>query len=237
MSATLVVQRAAVATGAAALLLVAAAGSAQAHVTVKPESTETGAFSQLVFRVPNESDTASTVKLSVKLPTKEPLLYVSVLPVPGWTFKVTKAKLPKPVESYGSTITEAPSTVTWTATGAGVKPGEYQNFAISAGPLPAAGELTFPTTQTYSDGDVVAWDTVAKAGAEEPEHPAPAFTVTTGTAAHDAAEAAETTTAKANVESEDSNATTIAVGGLLVGLAALVLSIVAVVRGRKPQEA
>jgi len=220
------------------LIVLASSAPASAHVTVKPESTTTGSFSQLVFRVPNESDTASTVKLKVALPTKTPLLYVSVLPVPGWTFAVTKSKLPEPVESYGSTITEAPSAVTWTATGDGVKPGEYQNFAISAGPLPAVGALAFPATQTYSDGKAVKWDTVVAEGAEEPEHPAPSFVVTAeGAEAHAMTEAAEAVLVNAGSTDESTTSNTLGAIGLGVGVLALILAAFALLRGRKTQEA
>ena len=78
-------------TGTVAALTLAGSSAAQAHVTVKPETTVTGTFSQLVFRAPTESDTASTVKLTVTLPTADPLLYVSTLPIPGWTAKVTES--------------------------------------------------------------------------------------------------------------------------------------------------
>ena len=48
---------------------------------------------------------------------------------------MTEAPLPEPVESEGTKITKAISTVTWTASeAAAVKPGEYQDFSISAGP-------------------------------------------------------------------------------------------------------
>ena len=50
-----------------------------------PESTAPGAWSALTFRVPDESDTASTVTLPVELPTAVPFLSVSTRPVPGWT--------------------------------------------------------------------------------------------------------------------------------------------------------
>lgn len=130
--------------------------------------------------MPNESDTASTTKLVVTLPQDRPLATVSVRPVPGWTAKVTTAKLPEKVTANDLTLSEAPRTVTWTADSesAGIAPGEYAEFAISAGPLPTPGELVLPAKQTYSDGEVADWSDVAADGGEEPEHPAPSFEVT-----------------------------------------------------------
>ena len=163
------------ATAGLALLPVA---TASAHVRVTPDNPTAGGFSALTFRVPNESATAGTVKLSVALPKDTPFLYVSTKPVPGWTAAATKTKLAKPVESYGTTLTEAVSEVTWTADkGTSIGPGEYQEFSLSVGPLPDPGTVLLPTTQTYSDGTVVAWDQPTPATGEEPEHPAPAIEV------------------------------------------------------------
>jgi uncharacterized protein YcnI len=166
-----------VAVSAFALLLPAA--TASAHVKVHPDSTTTGGYAQLTFRVPNESATAGTVKLEVTLPQDHPLTSVSTTPVAGWSVTVTKAKLPTPVVVRGATITEAPRTVTWTAEkGTEVHPGEYQDFSISVGPLPQPGTLVLPAIQTYSDGTVVRWTDQPVEGQAEPEHPAPSFVVT-----------------------------------------------------------
>jgi uncharacterized protein YcnI len=131
------------------------------------------------FAGANESDTASTVKLEVQLPKDTPFLSVSSKPIPGWTVKMTEAPLPEPVESEGTKITKAVTTVTWTASeAAAVKPGEYQDFSISAGPLPKPGTLELPAVQTYSDGKVVKWNQPTPASGEEPECPTPTFVIT-----------------------------------------------------------
>lgn len=163
----------------AALALLVPAETASAHVKVHPDSTTSGSYAQLTFRVPNESATAGTVKLEVTLPQDHPLTSVSTTPVAGWSVTVTKAKLPTPVVVRGATITEAPRTVTWTAEkGTEVHPGEYQDFSISVGPLPQPGTLVLPAIQTYSDGTVVRWTDQSVQGQAEPEHPAPSFVVT-----------------------------------------------------------
>lgn len=155
---------------AAAGLMMAAPTLAQAHVRVHADNPTAGSFSALTFRVPTESDTASTVEVQVDLPQDTPFLFVSTKPLPGWTAQVSEQPLPKPVEVEGTQVTKAARSITWTADQAAViKPGEYQEFAISVGPLPAAGTVLLPATQTYSDGTVVKWDQPTPAGGEEPE--------------------------------------------------------------------
>jgi len=176
--------RPAAATALAAALVLVPAAAASAHVRVVPDSTAAGGHALLTFRVPNESDTASTTRVEVTLPTDHPLTHVAVQPVPGWTAAVVEAALPAPVDVGGATITTAPRTVTWTADpGSGIAPGQFQQFPLSAGPLPDAGTtVLLPAVQTYSDGTAVAWDEPVPAGGEEPEHPAPEL-VTTGAGA------------------------------------------------------
>jgi periplasmic copper chaperone A len=228
----------AAALGAAGLALLPA--TAGAHVTVHTDSTASGSFSALTFRVPNESDTASTVKLEVQLPKDTPFLYVSSKPIPGWTVKMTEGPLSEPVESEGTKITKAISTVTWTASdGAAVKPGEYQDFSISAGPLPKPGTIELPAVQTYSDGEVVKWNQPTPASGEEPEYPVPTFVITAAEAegSHtDAAPAPNTGEAAASppdstdTDSTDPLARGLAVGGILVGAAGVATAAVAVRR-------
>ena len=163
----------------AAVLVLITGQVADAHVRVHADSTEAGSFSQLTFRVPNESGTSGTVTVEVTLPQDTPLLYVSNKPLPGWTATVTEQPLPAPVTVEGTTLTKAPRTVTWQAQpGTRIDPGQYQDFDISVGPLPAAGSVPLPAVQTYSDGTVVHWDQPTPAGGAEPEHPAPALVVT-----------------------------------------------------------
>ena len=108
-------RRAAAALALAAVAVTATATGAAAHVTVQPATTEQGGFSVVAFRVPTERDDASTTKVEVTFPTEQPLAFVSVKPHPGWSYEVQKATLPAPVEVEGTEITEAVSTITWTA--------------------------------------------------------------------------------------------------------------------------
>jgi uncharacterized protein len=160
-------------------------GVAGAHVTVDPASAPKGGFQILSFSVPNEKDNANTVGLEVTLPTKTPIPFVSVKPMTGWTIATEKTKLAKPVTTDDGQVTEAVTKITWTATGSGLEPGQFDLFTISAGPLPTKGnKIEFKALQTYSDGDVVSWIEPTVKGAPEPEHPAPTLTLTKASTDH-----------------------------------------------------
>jgi hypothetical protein len=98
-----------------------------------------------------------------------------VKPHPGWSYKITKTKLTTPIEAHGTKISEVVGTITWTATDSksAIKPGEYDEFSVSAGPLPETDRLVFKTLQHYSNDEVVRWIQEPGSGADEPERPAP----------------------------------------------------------------
>jgi len=163
-----------VAVGSSVAVL-ALAGTASAHVTVVGDNgIAQGGFGVLTFRVPTESATASTTELKVSFPSDTPISYVSTQPVAGWKASISTKKLAKPIKTDDGTMDTYVSEVDWKATSPAnaIKPGEFQMFNVSAGPLPATATVSFPATQIYSDGSVVRWNEIAQGGAE-PDHPAP----------------------------------------------------------------
>ncbi|MFF0818560.1 YcnI family protein [Rhodococcus sp. NPDC003318] len=219
--------RAALVAGATAALLVLGGGVASAHVTVVAPGATQGGYGVLTFRVPTESDTAGTTKLEVTLPA---LKSARTEPLPGWTAQVTK-----------NPNGEA-TAVTWTADpGVSVGPGQFQQFVLSAGPLPAEDEVSFPAVQTYSDGEVVAWDQEAGADGTEPDKPAPSLTLTAtsasgdahGAASGDAHGAAATESADTEVEATDTTARWLGGIGLVLGALGAALGLGALVRSRR----
>lgn len=158
--------------------LVTMATPAAAHVTVNPGAVPKGGFTKLAFRVPNERPDSGTVKLEVTFPPEHPLRSVSVRPQAGWTFSVEKTKLDRPIEREGrEPVTEVVSKITWT--GGPINPGEFDEFEVSAGPMPEdVGQLVLKAVQTYASGEVVRWIEEAPPGAEEPEFPAPVLKLT-----------------------------------------------------------
>jgi periplasmic copper chaperone A len=209
----------------------AGAGAASAHVGVSSTDAAAGGFGKLTFRVPNESDTASTVALRISIPEESAMASLRAQPVPGWTVGTTTSDLATPLESHGEQVTSYVSVVEFRAAdGGGIRPGEFQEFALSGGPFPEADQLSFPTVQTYSDGTESAWIEPTVEGRAEPEHPAPVLPLTeatTGTATTAAAD----TTRDATGTATDTAAASTGHGDTSPGALALVLSIVAVFTG------
>lgn len=223
----------------AATAVLALSAPAFAHVSVQPEGAAAkGGYAVVDFKVPNERDNASTTQVEVNLPLDHPLASVMPQPLEGWTVKVTKSKLDKPVTAHGEKIGEAVTKVTWTADGKGIEPGFFQKFPLSIGALPEdTDSLVFKAVQTYSDKEVVRWIEPQKEGAEEPEHPAPTLVLTAATeGGHHGAAAAEDTHAEKTAEhtetasaadGSDTTARVLGVVGILVGLAGVAYGVLA----------
>jgi periplasmic copper chaperone A len=210
----------------AALLLTTAPASA--HVTVSSANATQGGYAKLTFRVPNEKDAADTVKLEVALPADKPIASVSVRPVNGWSVRADKTKLATPIKSDDGDVTEAITKITWTPSAdAAIKPGQFQEFDISVGPLPQAEELVFKALQTYSDGDVVRWIDEPGSDGKEPEQPAPTLKLAAKTS--DTATSTASTGTQARTTTTDKDARSRANLGLGLGIAALVVAVVGVV--------
>jgi uncharacterized protein YcnI len=154
-----------------------AATPALAHVTANSDDARQGGYAVVQMRVPNESDTAGTIKLETTVPTDHPITSVRVQPVPGWTATLTTTPLNPPLQRNGRTYDQVVGTITWTANpGVRINPGEYTDFPISLGPLPTdAAEITLPSTQTYDDGQVVSWAQPPNPDGSEPDRPAPSL--------------------------------------------------------------
>jgi uncharacterized protein len=220
-----------VAVAVALLGLFGFAGPAAAHVTVHSPGATQGGYAVLTFQVPTESATASTVKLQVQFPTEAPIASVSVQPHPGWTFQTVTSKLATPVQTEdGDTLTEAVSEIDWTADSAdtAIKPGEFDQFLVSAGPLPKVTQLQFSAIQTYSDGTIVRWNETAAPGSSvRPDHPKPTLLL----AAAGSGDAAATT---GSGSSSDTAPVILSIIALVIAVAALGLAVVT--RARQPRQ-
>lgn len=202
----------------AASLTLSGAGIAAAHVTVDAPGATQGGYTVATFKVPTESDTASTTKLTVALPNVKS---ARTEPMAGWSAKVDR-------NDKG----EATS-VTWTAEpgNPGVGPGQFQRFVVSLGKLPDTKTVSFAAAQTYSDGKVVNWDQPENADGSEPEHPAPSLTLGMSKEGGDGHSVDTASAASAN----DIDTTARWLGGIGLALGALgaALGLGAVIRGRR----
>ncbi len=122
------------------------AATASAHVGVEADGDAVaGQPARLVFRVPNERDDASTMTIEIQMPQDLDLTDVVADEVEGWTITTTTRD--------GDIV----DTITWDATGPGLVGEDSVELPVAVGPLPAVESLTFPTVQTYDDGEIVRW--------------------------------------------------------------------------------
>jgi uncharacterized protein YcnI len=207
-----------IATATAALAVPAAA---HAHVTLQPKQAPAGGYARLDVRVPNEEPAAATTKVVVQMPPG--FAGASYEPVRGWRVRVAKRRLASPVTTAdGDTLTEEVATITFTAAGAGIAPGQFQDFGLSLGlpDEPAGTKLTFKALQTYAGGRVVRW-----IGAPQSDHPAPQVTLVAADAPAAAAPAAKE-------DDDDDEGGGLAIVALVVGALGLLAGGAALVRAR-----
>ncbi len=163
-----------------ALLLIGAAltapASAQAHISLHPNTIPAGAFATLDVRVPGEQEGAYVKRVDVLFPAG--FTGVDYENVPGWSTKLIQAKLATPIKEDGETIDTEVSQILWTWTGplGKVSDNQFINFPLSlAIPANASGKsLEFKTVQSYSNGQIVHWIDPSLTA----EHPSPRINVT-----------------------------------------------------------
>ncbi|TBN57080.1 DUF1775 domain-containing protein [Glaciihabitans arcticus] len=223
--------RAVIAVGAGTMLALAAPLAASAHVSIDPGAADPGAYIVVNVKVPNESETESTVKVEVSLPTDTPFSSVRYVPVAGWTTELVRETLPEPVKVGESEITEAVTSVVWTAdAGSGIEAGQLAIFPLSLGPVPDTGSVKLSAEQTYSDGEVVSWSE----DGEDAEHPAPVLYINDaapadhhGGAAAEEEEHGAADESDASASGDDVLARILAIGALVVGAVGIVLAVTA----------
>ena len=106
------------ATRLAALLVVgalAAPASAQAHISLHPNTIPAGAFATLDVRVPGEQEGAHVTKVDVLFPPG--FVGVDYENIPGWSANLIETKLATPIKEGGETINTEVSQIVWTWNG------------------------------------------------------------------------------------------------------------------------
>jgi uncharacterized protein YcnI len=121
------------------LALLLATSTAFGHATVYPRTSEPGSYEKYVLRVPNERD-VPTVRVEIRFPAA--LRVVSFSDVPGWQLRMMK--------DTAQRITGA----VWN----GVLPPErFIEFPFVAVNPKESTTLSWPTIQTYENGERVEW--------------------------------------------------------------------------------
>lgn len=224
------VRRATIVGAATAATVLLFAGPALAHITISPSSVPAGSTVVLTLHVPDEETTADTVKLDVQIPTAHPIAQLLVQPVAGWSVSVRTIKLAKPLVTNNGSFSQAVSEVIWS--GGKIAPGQFQDFSISADPMPTGiSQVAFKVIQTYSNGGVVRWIDLQQPGLPDPAHPAPVVTLTTANAPARTAGAASAAAPAGS--GSDGLTRALAVVGLLVGLLAGLLSLTVIKQARR----
>src|SRR5918997_1416718 len=195
----------------AVCVLLGMAGVAWAHVRVLPEEVPADSFEVLTVRVPTEREVPTT---EVRVDVPEGFTVSRVEPVPGWDYELE--------EEAG-----AVSAITWS--GGEIGETEFQQFDIQGRTPAEPGEYAWNAYQTYAGGEVVEW--IGSAGSEEEASVVRVVESGSGEGRHDAAEQ--------EASASESSATTggltpvAAYGGLGLGALALVVALLALLRGRK----
>jgi uncharacterized protein YcnI len=227
--------------GLAAAAVVLLAGPALAHVTVQSPGATQGGYAKVTFRIPAEKPLATT-KLQVVFPADAPLGKVRVKPHAGWSYVVATGKPAAPAkDAKGGVLTSVVQSITWTATDGGIEPGEFDEFDISAGPLPKVDQMTFNALQTYADGSVVRWAgddapvlKLAAPAADATSHGSSASYGSSASPVGSAPPAAAVTASALETDPASSSARGLSIAALAVAVAAAVLALASVLRGRRP---
>ncbi len=224
--------------------------TAQAHISLHPNTIPAGAFATLDVRVPGEQEGAYVTKVDVLFP--QGFTGVDYENVPGWSTKIIETKLATPIKEGGETINSEVSQIVWTWAGplGKVNNGQFINLPLSlAVPGNATGKaLEFRTVQTYSNGQVVHWISPSLTA----EHPSPRINVTAkggviqdiagDEAGPEAGQSGAVTPAQSTTPAATKSTTTgaskgLAIAALIVGALGLITGLAALAASRRREAA
>jgi uncharacterized protein YcnI len=188
------------------ILLLVVTSVASAHVRVLPEEVPADTFEVFTVRVPTEKDIPTT---GVRVEVPEGFTISRLEPVPGWDYEL---------EEEAGVV----SAITWS--GGEIGATEFQQFDVQGQTPEETGEYPWRAFQTYEDGSVVEW-----IGPEDSEEPASVIRVT----GDDPNDPATQGSGSENLPGTDQLIPVAAYSGLGIGAVALVVALVALLRGNK----
>jgi uncharacterized protein YcnI len=171
----------AIASLAAAAIVLSSSLTASAHVSVKPSSTAAGSSSILDFGIGHGCDGSSTTKITIQIP--EGIASAKPVVDAAWTIETVTEPIAEtpgtPAAGHGA-ATERVSEISFTAKEP-LPDAYYDTVSVRVGlPEDAVGQtIYFPVVQTCETGET-AWIQIPAEGqdGEELDAPAPGLTVT-----------------------------------------------------------
>lgn len=154
-------------------MMLAAGGTAEAHITLDTQQATAGSAYKAVFRVPHGCDGAATTKITVRMPEG----FISAKPMPhaGWTLAIVKGRYAKAYDYFGSSLEEGTTEVSWSG---GSLPDDYYDEFVVRGTFASdlsAGTVYFPVVQECEGGKADRWIEIPEEGksSDDYEFPAP----------------------------------------------------------------
>lgn len=127
-----------------AVLAIASALPALAHVGLEPSEVNGGSGTTLSFRIGHGCEGEATDSVSILMPVG--VASVSPFPKPGWDLEIERGTLPEPITSADQQITEGVTKVTWS--GGSLPEGQTDIFQIRASVFGDDGaRVFFPVVQ------------------------------------------------------------------------------------------
>lgn len=133
----------------AAAVAVAAAGAAQAHVTLDAAEAPVGANLRATLRVPHGCEGAATTRIRVRIP--EGVIAVKPMPKPGWTIETVTGAYAKAYDLHGAQAAEGVTELSWTGNLPDAYYDEFVFRALLTDSLAPGSELYFPVVQECGD--------------------------------------------------------------------------------------
>ena len=147
----------------AACALFTWASASVAHVVLDEPAALAGRSYRAALRVGHGCDGSPTTAIKVLIPAG----FQGAKPMPkaGWTLSTRLARLDKPYNSHGKTVTEDVTEITWSAStpASWLPDAHYDEFVLRGGLPAAAGALWFKVLQTCDQGSN-AWVEVPATG-------------------------------------------------------------------------
>jgi len=150
-------------------LVLAAAGAAQAHITLETAQAPAGSYYKAVFRVGHGCDGSPVRQLVVEIPPG--VRGAKPMVKPGWRIDIQRARLDTPYDSHGHTVTEDVSQVRFS--GGPLPDAYYDEFALMAQLPEQPGPIYWKVAQLCEKGRVD-WVEIPAAGQSLHDLKAPA---------------------------------------------------------------